>query len=153
MDIDSFPKAENSIPPRNVDLPPHDVFVATVCVVGENSYLIENPIDLQTLIKEEFLSAEVKFAETEEEAKMRLDCKVMLNPVDESKVHFESSEIKGPYSSIVVKIQLSQEDKIQPRQPRYYSSGICIEPNGTLMAGIENCLKKLLQQITKKKDD
>ena len=151
MDIDSFPKAENSVPPRNVDLPPHDVFVATVRVVGENSYLVENPIDLQTLIKEEFLSAGVKLAETEEEAKMRLDCDVLLNPVDKSKVHFESLESKGPYSSIVVKIQLSQEDKIQPRQPYYYSSGICVEPNENVMACIKNCLKKILQKLTRKK--
>lgn len=151
MDINGFPSAENSFPAWDVDLPADNVFVSPVSILGQNSYLVENPKDIQTFIEEELTNAGVKLAKSEAQAKMRFNCKVALNPVHENRVPTESLQPNTRYSSIVVEIQLTQEQDQRFRQPYYDSSGISLQPNENVMAGIKESLKKLLQQLTKKK--
>ncbi|MBL7185686.1 MAG: hypothetical protein ISS70_05120 [Phycisphaerae bacterium] len=153
MNSNAFPHAENSVPAWDIDLPPNNVFVATVSMVGDHMHLVESPDGIKIFIKKELTDAGVELAETGDEAKMRLICTVTLNPVHESRVLTESLQPNTEYSSIVVEIQLTQEHDQRLRQPYYDSSGISVEPNEDVMAGIKNCLDKLLQKLTRKKDD
>lgn len=151
MDIDSFPSAESSVPSRNVDLPPDNVFVAPVAIMGQNKCLVENATDIQTSIRRELANAGVTMAMTEAEAKMRLDYKITVCPVHKSRVPTELLRPNTEYSSIVVEIQLTQKHNERLRQPYYDSSSISLQPNENVMAGIKESLKTLLQKLTKKK--
>lgn len=153
MNANTFPHAENSVPTWDVDLPPNNVFVAPVSIVGDDRNLVESPENIQTFIKEELTDAGVELAEKDDEGKMRLNCTVNLNPVHESRVPIESLQMNTEYSSIIVEIQLTQEHDQRLRLPYYDSSDIRVEPNESVMSGIKDCLKKLLQKLTKKKND
>lgn len=151
MEINSFPRVENSIPAWNVDLPPHDVFVAPVSVVGKNSHLVENPKDIQSFIEEELTKASITVVKTKKEAKAQLDCRITVEPADKSNVPTELLQSQTVYSSIVVEVQLTQKPAIRHRQPYYNDSGICVQPNENAIPVIENCLKDLLKKLTEKK--
>lgn len=153
MNVNVFPHPKNSVPAWNVDLPPNNVFVAPVSIVGQNSYLVENPKDIQTFIEEELTNAGVKLAESEAQAKMRLSCKITVCPVHKSRVPTELLRPSTEYSSIVVEVQLTQKHDQQLRLPYYDTSRIRVEPNENVMAGIKDCLRDLLQKLTKKKND
>lgn len=149
MNPNTFPHAENSIPAWEVDLPPNNVFVAPVSIVGNDKNLVENTKDIHTFIKKELADAGVQLAQTDDEATMRLNCKVTLSPAHESKVPNELLRPNSEYSSIVVEIQLSQKNDQRFRQPYYDSSGICQQPNENVIGGIKNYLRDLLQKLTK----
>lgn len=149
MDIDSFPSAESSVPSRNIDLPPDNVFVAPLAIMGQNKCLIENATDIQTSIRRELANAGVTLAMTEAEAKMRLDYKITVCPVHKSRVPTELLRPNTEYSSIVVEIQLTQKHNERLRQPYTDSSGICIDANENLTLRTKQLINELLEKLTK----
>jgi len=149
MNANTFPHAENSVPAWDVDLPPNNVFVAPVSIVGDHRNLVESSENIQTFIKKELTDKAVDLAETDDEAKMRLNCKVTLNPVNESRVPTGSLKPNTECSSIVVEVQLTQKHDQRLRKPYCDSSGICLQPNDNVIAGIKNYLRDLLQKLNK----
>lgn len=149
MNANTFPHAENSVPSWDVDLPPNNVFVAPVSIVGDHRNLVESPENIQTFIKKELTDTSVELAETDDEAKMRLNCTITLNPVHESRVPTESLQPNTEYFSIVVEVQLTQKHDQRLRQAYTDSSGICIDANENLTLRTKQLINELLEKLTK----
>ena len=136
----------------DVDLPVDNVFISPVSIVGQNNFLVKNPRDVQAFIEGELVDADVNLAKTKAQAKMQLDCRIIILPMHECKVSPELLQANTEYSSIVVEIQLKQEDDEQCRQPYYDRSDIHPEPNEKVISGIKKCLTSLLPKLHSKKN-
>jgi hypothetical protein len=136
----------------DVDLPVDNVFISQVYIVGQNSFLVKNPRDVQAFIEEELVNSGVRLAQSKAQAKMKLDCRITIIPMHESKVPSELLHTNTEYSSIVVEIQLNQKNDEQCRQPYYDNSGIHPELNEKVILGIQECLTSLLQKLHSKKN-
>jgi len=136
MNMNSFPSAEESffLRSRMVERPPDNVEIGRIWVVGERAGLVDQG-KIEASIKDEISKAGLKLAVAATESKTILNCRVIVSP---------SPKIAPESCAVVVDMQLGQLGR--------GTTGIhIIKRTQDVMAHIEECVKHLVHELTKKK--